>query len=58
MSSSVAANPYALNTFSQTGMEFRDASYVLSAKNNRKLHTGMIFNLVLGFTGLEEGGKK
>ncbi|TBU47950.1 FACT complex subunit SPT16, partial [Dichomitus squalens] len=41
-----------------TGMEFRDASYVLSAKSNRKLHAGMVFNLVLGFTGLEEGGKK
>ncbi|TFK83944.1 FACT complex subunit SPT16 [Polyporus arcularius HHB13444] len=40
------------------GMEFRDSSYVLSAKNGRKLRSGMVFNLVLGFTGLEEGGKK
>lgn len=40
------------------GMEFRDASYVLSAKSGRKLHSGMVFNVVLGFTGLEEGGKK
>lgn len=40
------------------GMEFRDLSYVLSAKNGRKLRSGMVFNLVLGFTGLEEGGKK
>ncbi|KAL1947960.1 hypothetical protein VTO73DRAFT_13684 [Trametes versicolor] len=40
------------------GMEFRDASYLLSPKNNRKLRANMVFNLVLGFTGLEEGGKK
>ncbi|CDO70740.1 hypothetical protein BN946_scf184798.g55, partial [Trametes cinnabarina] len=40
------------------GMEFRDASYLISPKNSRKLHTNMTFNLVLGFTGLEEGGKK
>ena len=39
-------------------MEFRDASYVLSPKNGRKLRSGMVFNLVLGFTGLIESGKK
>ncbi|KAI0747959.1 FACT complex subunit SPT16 [Daedaleopsis nitida] len=41
-----------------TGMEFRDASYVLSAKNARRLRSGMVLNLVLGFTGLEGGGKR
>ncbi|KAH9946256.1 FACT complex subunit SPT16 [Epithele typhae] len=40
------------------GMEFRDASYVLSPKNSRKLRAGMVFNLVLGFPELTEGGKK
>ncbi|KAI0646896.1 FACT complex subunit SPT16 [Trametes meyenii] len=40
------------------GMEFRDASYLLSAKNSRKLRSNMVFNLVLGFTGLEADGKK
>ncbi|KAI9064261.1 FACT complex subunit SPT16 [Trametes sanguinea] len=40
------------------GMEFRDASYLLSPKNNRRLRTNMVYNLVLGFTGLEEDGKK
>ncbi|PIL23839.1 hypothetical protein GSI_13590 [Ganoderma sinense ZZ0214-1] len=40
------------------GMEFRDASYVLSAKSGRKLRSGMVFNIVLGFTGVDEGGKK
>ena len=39
-------------------MEFRDASYVLSPKNSRKLRSGMVFNLVLGFTNMTEGGKK
>ncbi|KAI0709021.1 FACT complex subunit SPT16 [Earliella scabrosa] len=49
---------FAKNIGHGMGMEFRDGSYVLSAKNGRKLRTGMVFNLVLGFTGLEEGGKK
>ncbi|KAI0928386.1 hypothetical protein AcW1_005644 [Taiwanofungus camphoratus] len=40
------------------GMEFRDSSYLLSPKNGRTLLPGMIFNLVLGFQDLEEGGKK
>lgn len=39
------------------GLEFRDTSYLLSAKNARKLKSGMVFNLVLGFQDLEEGGK-
>lgn len=42
----------------QMGMEFRDSAYLLSAKNSRKLRTGMVFNLALGFQDLEEGGKK
>ncbi|KAH9854064.1 FACT complex subunit SPT16 [Lenzites betulinus] len=40
------------------GMEFRDASYLLSPKNSRKLRANMVLNLALGFTGLEEDGKK
>ena len=41
------------------GMEFRDSTYLLSAKNTRVLKANMIFNLALGFTDLEEeGGKK
>ena len=40
------------------GMEFRDSAYLLSPKNARKLKSGMVFNLALGFQDLEEGGKK
>ena len=41
------------------GIEFRDAVYVLSAKNTRSLRQNMIFNLSLGFTGLSDtGGQK
>ncbi|KIP09266.1 hypothetical protein PHLGIDRAFT_103069 [Phlebiopsis gigantea 11061_1 CR5-6] len=40
------------------GLEFRDSAYLLSAKNARKLKSGMVFNLALGFQDLEEGGKK
>ncbi|KAI0086290.1 FACT complex subunit SPT16 [Irpex rosettiformis] len=41
-----------------TGLEFRDSAYLLSPKNSRKLKSGMVFNLALGFQDLEEGGKK
>ncbi|KAG8932667.1 FACT complex subunit spt16 [Tulasnella sp. 418] len=41
------------------GLEFRDGSYVLSGKNTRILHAGMVFNLVLAFTDVQdEKGKK
>ncbi|EMD38571.1 hypothetical protein CERSUDRAFT_113749 [Gelatoporia subvermispora B] len=40
------------------GMEFRDSTYLLSPKNGRKLKTGMVFNLVLGFQDLVEDSKK
>jgi nucleosome binding factor SPN SPT16 subunit len=41
------------------GIEFRDAGYILSAKNTRLLRKNMIFNLSLGFTGLSDvGGQK
>ena len=43
---------------SQMGLEFRDSAYLLSAKNGRKIKSGMVFNLMLGFQDLEEGGKK
>lgn len=38
------------------GIEFRDAGYILSAKNTRLLRQNMIFNLSLGFTGLSDAG--
>ena len=38
------------------GIEFRDAGYILSAKNMRLLRKNMIFNLSLGFTGLSDAG--
>ncbi|VDC07164.1 unnamed protein product [Peniophora sp. CBMAI 1063] len=34
------------------GLEFRDASYLLSSKNARQLKSNMVFNLSLGFTDL------
>lgn len=41
------------------GMEFRDATYVLSAKNARQLKTNMVFNLGLGFSDLtDQNGQK
>lgn len=40
------------------GLEFRDASYVLSAKNSRPLKTGMVFNLMLAFNDIGEDGEK
>ncbi|KAH9842336.1 FACT complex subunit SPT16 [Rhodofomes roseus] len=49
---------FAKNVGHGIGMEFRDSQYMLSAKNTRKLHAGMVFNLVLGFTDLEHDGKK
>ena len=49
---------HATNIPPQMGLEFRDSAYLLSAKNSRKLKTGMVFNLALGFQDLEEGGKK
>ena len=43
----------------QMGMEFRDSTYLLSAKNGRTLKSNMVFNLALGFTDLDEDdGKK
>ena len=46
------------NSFMQMGMEFRDSTYLLSAKNSRALKAGMVFNLALGFQDLEDSGKK
>ena len=36
------------------GIEFRDAGYILSAKNTRLLRQNMICNLSLGFTSLSD----
>ncbi|KAG9104453.1 FACT complex subunit spt16 [Ceratobasidium sp. 370] len=41
------------------GLEYRDSSYLLSPKNSRQVKAGMIFNLSIGFSDLDEGeGKK
>ena len=36
------------------GLEYRDASYLLSPKNTRQLKSNMIFNLSLGFADLTD----
>jgi nucleosome binding factor SPN SPT16 subunit len=36
------------------GLEYRDSSYLLSPKNARQVKAGMIFNLSIGFSDLEE----
>lgn len=41
-----------------TGLEFRDNAYVLSAKNSRKVLQDMIFNLSVGFDGLDDPNHK
>lgn len=50
--------PGFLENSRQIGVEFRDATYLLSPKNTRKLRSGMAYNLVLGFQDLEDGGNK
>ncbi|TFK67901.1 FACT complex subunit SPT16 [Pluteus cervinus] len=40
------------------GLEFRDAAYLLSPKNSRRVKADMIFNLTLGFNDLEANGRK
>lgn len=41
------------------GLEYRDSAYLLSPKNARQVKAGMIFNLAIGFSDLDEGeGKK
>lgn len=42
----------------QTGIEFRDAAYLLTSKNARTLRKNMILNLSLGFTGLTDRSGK
>ena len=41
--------------FFQMGLEFRDSSYLLNAKNTRILKSSMVFNLALGFQNLIDG---
>lgn len=43
-----------LKHFPKMGIEFRDAGYILSAKNTRLLRQNMICNLSLGFTSLSD----
>jgi len=41
------------------GIEFRDSSWLLNAKNTRTLRSDMIFSLSIGFQDLEDkAGKK
>jgi nucleosome binding factor SPN SPT16 subunit len=41
------------------GLEFRDSTYTLNAKNTRVLRSGMVFNLALGFQDMDESnGRK
>ncbi len=42
----------------QTGMEFRDSTYLLSPKNGRQLKANMVFCLSLGFQDLEDQDHK
>ncbi|CAN3359985.1 FACT complex subunit Spt16p [Diutina catenulata] len=35
-----------------TGIDFRDSSFVLNAKTDRKLQAGQIFSVTMGFSGL------
>jgi len=44
--------------FPQTGMEFRDSTYLLSPKNGRPLKKDMVLILGLGFTDLDDNGQK
>ncbi|PWN36127.1 putative SPT16-general chromatin factor [Meira miltonrushii] len=37
-----------------TGLEFRDSTFVLWPKNTRKIKQDMVFNLVVGFDGLDD----
>lgn len=37
-----------------TGLEFRDSTLVLNAKNERKLVDGQVFSLTVGFSGLTD----
>lgn len=47
-----------MSCFLQTGMEFRDSTYLLSPKNGRSLKKDMTVILGLGFTDLDDGGQK
>ncbi|QRV75255.1 SPT16-general chromatin factor (subunit of the heterodimeric FACT complex) [Ceratobasidium sp. AG-Ba] len=50
---------FAKNVGFGMGLEYRDSSYLLSPKNARQVKAGMIFNLSIGFSDLDEGeGKK
>lgn len=37
------------------GLEFREADYVINAKNTRSIEPGMIFNLIIGLQDVESG---
>ncbi|KAK6200964.1 global regulator of transcription [Scheffersomyces amazonensis] len=39
------------------GIEFRDSTFILNAKNDRKLQNGQIFSITIGFNNLNIKGK-
>ncbi len=50
--------PVTHSVLGQTGMEFRDSAYLLSAKNGRVLKKDMTVILGLGFTDLNDAGQR
>ncbi|EMG47024.1 CDC68 FACT complex subunit SPT16 [Candida maltosa Xu316] len=55
-------NPSLVGNFTKNcgwllGIEFRDSTFILNAKNERKLNTGEIFSLTIGFNNLQDGKK-
>jgi len=46
------------NVGTAMGLEFRDSVFVLSAKCDRKITSGMMFNLAVGLQGLKESSAK
>ncbi len=41
----------------QMGIEFKEPGYTLNAANEKTIRAGMVFNLSLGFQGLEIEGE-
>ena len=55
--------PELVNNFTKNcgwlmGIEFRDSSFILNAKNDRKLSNGQIISLTIGFNNLQDEKKK
>ena len=41
-----------------TGIYFRDSSYLIGPKNNRRVENGMVFNLAIGFSDIQDPKNK